>query len=47
MVNDHSFSIDYYNDFMIEKSLNNIPYRKLSLNCKQHSKVGKEHVLIK
>ena len=29
------------------KSLNKIPYRKLSRNCKQYSKMRKEHVLIK
>ena len=28
-------------------TFNNIPYRKLSLNCKQHSKIRKEYVLIK
>ena len=31
--------------FEKKKSLNNIPYRKLSLNCKQHSKIRKENVL--
>ena len=32
---------------MTKKSLNNILYRKLSLNCKQHFKIRKEHVLMK
>ena len=32
---------------MTKESLTNIPYRKLSLNCKQHFKVRKEHVFIK
>ena len=36
-----------YNYLMTKKCLNNIPYRKLSLHCKQHSKTRKEHVLIK
>ena len=33
--------------FVTKIFLNNIPYWKLSLNCKQHSKIRKEHVLIK
>ena len=39
--------MDYYNKFLTKKTLYNIPYRKLSLDCKQHSKLRKEHVLIK
>ena len=38
--------MNYYNYFVTKVSLNNIPYRKLSLSCKQHSKTRKEHVLI-
>ena len=30
-----------------KKSLKNIPYRTLLLNCKQHSKIRKQHILIK
>ena len=33
--------------FCDKKSVNNIPYRKLSLNCKQHFKTKKEHISIK
>ena len=40
-----SFLFTYY--FVTKKYLHNIPYRKLLLNCKQHSKIRKEHVLIK
>ena len=36
-----------YNFFVTKKSLNNILYRKLSPNCKQHFKERKEHLLIK
>ena len=32
---------------MTKKSPNNIPFKKLSLNSKEHSKTIKEHVLIK
>ena len=35
----------YY--FVTKKSLYNIPYKKVSLKFKQHSKIRKEHVLIK
>ena len=35
----------YY--FVTKKSPNNIPYKKVSLKFKQHSKIRKEHVLIK
>ena len=39
---ENSFSMNYYNYFVKKKeSRNNIPYRKLSLKCKQ------KHVLIK
>ena len=29
--------MDFYNYFVIKRFLNNTPYRKFSLNCKQHS----------
>ena len=39
-------STNYYNYFVTKKkSLNNISYRKLSLNCKQQT-TRKEHVLM-
>ena len=34
-------STNYYNYFVIKKSINNILYGKLSLNYKQHSKTKK------
>ena len=39
--------MNYYSHFETKNSLNNIPYKKLSMNCKQHSKIRKEHALIK
>ena len=39
--------MNYYNYIVRKKFLNNIPHRKLSLNCKQHSKKRRQHVLIK
>ena len=38
-------SVNYHNYFVTKKSLSNIPYRNLSLNCKQDSKIRKERVL--
>ena len=35
-------SMNFYNYFVTKRSLNNTPYRKFSLNCKQHSKTRKE-----
>ena len=32
----------FCNYFVIKRSLNNTPYRKFSLNCKQHFKTRKE-----
>ena len=38
----------YYNYFVAEKSLIKMfPYRKISLNCKFHSKIKKERALMK
>ena len=39
--------MNYYNHFVTKNRLNNSPYKKLSMNCKQHSKLRKEHALIK
>ena len=40
-------SMNFYNYFATKRTLNNTPYRKFSLNCKQHSKTKREHVSIK
>ena len=40
----HFNSMNFYNYFVTKRSLNKAPYRKFSLNCKQHSKTRKEHV---
>ena len=40
----HFNSMNFYNNFVTKRSLNKAPYRKFSLNCKQHSKTRKEHV---
>ena len=37
--------MNYYNYFATKKTLRTIQYRKVSLNCKQHSKIRKEHNL--
>ena len=38
-------SMDYYNYFVTKISLNNAPYRKFSLKCKQHPKIRKRKCL--
>ena len=40
----HFNSMNFYNYFVTKRSLNKAPYRKFSLNCKQHSKTRKKHV---
>ena len=40
-------SMNYYNYLLTKRRFINTPYRKFSLNCKQHSKKRKEHVSIK
>ena len=43
----NTLSMNYYMFLNLMKSLNKIPYRKLSLNFKEHSKIRKKHVLTK